>query len=159
MAETLKLSAPWVIYFRELKALFGDDPAINVTYDEDNMIIKLFVVGASKADAIAQLLPTEKTFGNVTVKIAVIPANALGESKMTLFQKAFDGNPAVSYLQSIPGLYNNELHYVVFEPEVVQYYNDSLGDINCIESTLYQDIAKRVFGEQDGIFFCTDKKN
>ena len=160
MAQQLNLYAPWVIYYRELEALFGADPAISITYDNDNRIVKLFVTGEEKAEALSQLLPTEKAFGNVTLKIMVIPANALkAADEFSLFQKAFEGNPAVAYTQSIPGLYTNILNFIVFKPEVVQYHDDSMGDINCLCTTLHQDIAKRIFGERSGIFFCTDKKD
>ena len=51
----------------------------------------------------------------------------------------------------------NDFNFVVFVPEVVQFYNDDLGDINGLCSTLYQDLAKDLFGEEAGIYFCTDK--
>lgn len=40
--------------------------------------------------------------------------------------------------------------------KVVQYFNDDLGDAHGVCSTLYQEIAKDVFGEHEGIFFCTN---
>ena len=46
--------------------------------------------------------------------------------------------------------------YVVFVKEVVQYFNDDLGDANGVCSTLYQDIAKRLFTSTEGVFFCTN---
>ena len=41
----------------------------------------------------------------------------------------------------------------------MQYYNDDLGDAygNC--STLWQDIARRLFEDVLGIFYCTDVKD
>ena len=50
----------------------------------------------------------------------------------------------------------NPITYVVFVNEVVQYFNDDLGDVYGQCSTLYQEIAKDVFGETEGVFFCTD---
>ena len=41
----------------------------------------------------------------------------------------------------------NSFTYVVFEKEVVQYWNDNLGDINGLRSTLYQDLAKEIFAD------------
>jgi hypothetical protein len=48
---------------------------------------------------------------------------------------------------------------VVFVPKVVQYYTDNLGDINGFRTTLYQELAKELFGESEltrGVYFCTD---
>ena len=43
----------------------------------------------------------------------------------------------------------------VFAKEVVQYWNDSLSDPYGKVSTLYQDIAKDIFEDTDGVMFCT----
>lgn len=50
-----------------------------------------------------------------------------------------------------------DLTYVVFEAKVVQFFNDDIGDINGIKSTLYEDIAEEVFEKKEGIYFCTNK--
>lgn len=151
------LSSPWVLYYHELEAFFKEDPHVSVAFDEANYTVKLFVYGDEKADALTQLLPAEKQFGKVTLKIEVVPANMLGASKLELFRKAFEGNTAVSYMKTVDGLYNNKLNFIVFVNKVVQYFTDDLGDINHVRSTLYQDIAKEIFGEHEGIFYCTDK--
>ena len=153
----LNLSSPWVLYYHELEAFFKKDPHVSVVYDAEKNVVKLFVYGDDKAEAIMQLLPSEMQFGNVTLKIEVIPANYLGASKLELFRKALEGNEAVSYMKTVDGLYNNKLNFIVFANEVVQYFTDDLGDINHVRSTLYQDIAKELFGEHEGIFYCTDK--
>ena len=155
MAEKLNLSSPWVIFYRMIQALFGRDPQIKVVFDEDNLVLKLYVANPEKAEAISQLLPTEKVFGNVTLRITVIPANALGVSKIDTFRKAFEGNPAVSEIITLSNISSNDFSYVVFEKEVVQFHDDSLSDPHGTCSTLNQEIAKEVFGQQDGIFFTT----
>jgi len=33
MANVLTLSSPWITYTRKVKALFGDDPEINIVFD------------------------------------------------------------------------------------------------------------------------------
>lgn len=152
----LKLSSPWVTYYNEIKALFGEDPDIRVEYDEDENEVKLFVEDQEKADALSQLLPPAKAFGNVVMKITVIPANRLKESQSVLFEKAFKGNPAFSYMASAESIYCNPITYVVFKNKVVQFWNDNLGDINGNMSTLYQNIASDILGETTNVFFCTD---
>ena len=151
-----KVVSPWVNYYREVEALFGKDPQIKIEFDEDAPEIKMYIDDSEKADAIGQLLPTEKYFGNVLLKITIIPANGLYESQAAKFRKAFEGNPVFVYAQTIEGIFANNINYIVFAKEVVQYYNDDLSDANGVRSTLYQDIAKDVFGERTGIFYCTD---
>ena len=51
-----------------------------------------------------------------------------------------------------------QANYVVFENKVVQFFNDDLSDIHGNKSTLYQEIAKDIFGDCDNIYFCTDTK-
>ena len=65
--EVLKISSPWVLYYRELEVLFGEDPDIHIEYDEDENVITFYVEGTEEADSLTQLLPTEKVFGNVIV--------------------------------------------------------------------------------------------
>lgn len=156
----LKLSSPWVVYYRKLNAFFTYDNEVNVVFDEEILSIKIYVNNDKKAVALSQLLPTEKKFGNVTLHITIIPANnALSLSdgiKETLYADAFEGNPVLSYTRTFKGLYNNDMTYIVFKNEVVQFYTDDLGDINGLESTLYELIAEDVFEKIDGVYYCTD---
>lgn len=155
--EKVKLSPPWMIYFRKLEAFFMKDDDVAVTFDKDNSAIKIYVTGEAKAEAIEKLLPSHKSFGTVLVDIIVYPANTKATSKMSLLKTALEGNKAVSYTRSMSVGSLNDFNFVVFVPEVVQFYNDDLGDINGLCSTLYQDLAKDLFGEEAGIYFCTDK--
>lgn len=158
----MKLSPPWAIFYREIQALFGDDPEIHVVYDEQSEIVKIYVENPEKAEVLSQLLPTKKMFGRVGLDIQVIPADGKKYSTdvpenvdATMFEKAFKGNPALSYAKTFPNLFGAVVTYVVFVPEVVQFFTDDISDINGLRSTLYEDIARDVF---DGIpvNFCTD---
>lgn len=152
--ENMKLSPPWVTFVHEIEALFGEDDEIHILYDQDNNIVKLFVDSVCKADALGQLLPTEKVFGNVTLKIEVVPSNK-EISKTDLFEKAFAGNPVMEFVfTSITPF--GKVNYAVFKNKVVQFFNDQMDDINGNKTTLYQDIAKDVFGTDHDIFYCTE---
>lgn len=149
------VAPPWITYSRRLHKLFELDPEVRVEYvEDDEKAVKLYVESQEKADALSKVLPGSVSFGNVDLKIEVIPAN-VDESPFKMLEKAFKGNPVVSYTETVPA-YGQELNFVVFQPEVVQYRNDNIGDIHGIESTLYQDIAKEVFCEIPGVLFCTD---
>lgn len=157
MSDELQLSAPWMTYYRKVYSIFDEDPEVAVAIgDEDgNKVITILVENGVKADAISQIMPSEVQFGNVSVKVNVIPSND-EPTKESLFRNAFAGNPIVSDIASIEGVFSNPICYVVFEPSIVQFWNDDLGDINGMYTALPQDIAKEVFSEQDGVLFCTD---
>ena len=69
----LKLSPPWSIFYDEIRALFANDPEVNVVMDEDSYTIHVFVNNPEKSAAIAQILEQEKKFGRITLKVQVPP--------------------------------------------------------------------------------------
>lgn len=151
----LNISSPWIEYYRKVEAIFGPDPDVTVKFDNDNYVLRLYVKGQDKADAISYILPTEKVFGNVKVSIIVVPDNDFMNDYLSVYHKAFEGNPIVSYMTSVDKS-EYKMNYIVFENKVVQFYNDDLGDINGLESTLYEDLAKDLFIDRTGVYFCTD---
>lgn len=154
----IRKSAPWVDYYYELEAMFKEDPEVKVVYDEDNYEVKLFVDSMTKANALAELLPMEKKFGNVTMQVVIIPANKkLDGVRAYVWKAVFEGNPIVNKIETVEGIFTNPITYIVFRKDVVQYFNDDLGDYYGQCSTLYQEIAKDIFEEHEGVFFCTDK--
>ena len=153
--ENVGLSSPWIEYYHKINALFKEDDEIECKFDDDSYTLKLYVDNTMKAAALAQLLPPVKEFGSVTVHIDVIPSNGTKPTKIDWLKILFTDNPIVSYFETLE-LFNREVNFVVFKKEVVQYFNDNLGDINGVESTLYQNIAKEVLEADDNTFYCTD---
>lgn len=177
------LTSPWVTYYHKVEALFKNDNDITVVYDEANNNLKIYVAGIegenAKADALTKLLPTEKIFGDVVMPISVIPTNRrldpverryagrncrrgyIGETSCELaeeFRDIFNDNVAFYGAKVISGIFTNDLVYVIFMPEVAQYYSDALDDYKGICSTLYQNLAKDIFIDQENVFFCTAPK-
>ena len=151
-----KLSPPWITFVNEIKALFDEDPDVKIEYDNENYKVNLYVEDNDKAEALDKILPREKMFGSVCLKITVIPANKERENVADLITKAFKGNPAFQRVESVTPAVGGTLNYVLFTKKVVQFYNDDLSSYNGMCSTLYQDIAKDVLTEVDGTFYCTD---
>ena len=150
--------SPWTCYVHQVEAFFEKDDDVTVVYDNDIPKVSLYVKDEKKADALMRLLPPTKNFGNIDLKITVIPANKL-TSNVNLFEDALEGNEAFSRIVTVKDAFmSNPINYILFEKEVVQYPTDDLGDANGLRSTLYQDMAKELFGEYDGIFFCTEKE-
>lgn len=160
----LKMSPPWVTFINEIEALFDGDPQIacNVNNTSSNPSIVLACNNGDKVAALQKLLPTEKQFGNVTLKIEVDGpvSNRAFTSTKELFEVAFNKNPAFSYCvaPTEEGYWFFEFVYVVFKNCVVQFFNDNLNDAHGVVSTLYQDIAAEVFegANLPGVHYCTD---
>lgn len=155
----VRLEPPWETYYKELNILIGEDPQTQVLYDGYEHEIKIYSENEAKSEALFALLPPEKEFGNVTITITVVPANSkkatypIIKTNPELFRDLFKGNPAVDSIERSRGIY--EATYIVFRSVVVQYFNDDIGDIHGNCSTLYQDIAKRIFENHEGVHFCT----
>ncbi len=155
----MKLSPPWVTYANKIEALFKGDDDINIKFDEQNYDLKIFVADAEKAEALAKLLPLQKQFGNVIVKIAVVPPDNEAAEPIEVFRKAFKNNPNVSDIVTEATPFGYNLNFVVFKKEVIQFFNDDTSDLYGVLSTLNENIAREVFGESyDTVYFCTDVK-
>ena len=154
--EKTGISSPWITYVNQVKCLFADDTDVLVEYNDDKKNLVLKVFDSHRADALTQLLPTEKSFGDVTLHISVVPANKETLSFAELVEKAMDGNPHFSQFIKVPMQDGNSFNYLMFEPEVAQYWNDNLADPNGNVSTVYADLAQDVFGVVPGTFFATD---
>ena len=160
----LKLSPPWITYIHKLEALFDGDPliAFNIGQNDEGPYVTLSTSNGDKATALAKLLPAEKTFGNVILKINIDGpfTNRAFTSPRELFDVAFSKNPAYAYSISPTeeGYWFFTMTYVVFKNCVVQFFNDNLNDAHGLISTLYQDIAAEIFEEADltGVYYCTD---
>lgn len=158
MKNGVWLSAPWYTYYHELEALFGQDPEISMDFiDEDvnTYIVTMHVRNEEKAYALMQLLPTVKNFGAIAVRIRVIPANGKAESDYDLLLKALKDNPV--FVKSIEEEVT-DYNYILFKKEVVEFFNDELGDPYGFRFTLFQDIADDVFDGVSGVFFSTDRE-
>lgn len=158
MTGESRIAAPWVRYYREIEAMFAKDPDVAVIYDNNIPEVKLLVETDEKADALAKLLPPVKDFGNINLMITVVPANKPDFPKIELFRKAFKGNAALRDIEIVDGPISNPINFVVFAKEVVQYFVDDAGDLHGLHSTLYEDMARELFSEHEGIFFCTDNE-
>lgn len=158
MTDRLHISPPWISFCRKINAMFKDDPEITIRCIEDPLTIKLYVDNTAKANALTKILPMEKDFGGVKVYIQVIPNNVSSQNPADLFKDAFKDNPVFVDMITVGDVYINPVNYCVFKNEVVQYWDDNLGDPHGRVSTLYQDIADDVFEDKYGVIFCTEYK-
>lgn len=158
----LKLSPPWVLYYKKLNTLFEYDKDVLVIYDEDEMEIKLYCSDNNKSEALSLLLPNTISFGDVELKITVIPSNektnkvkiTINNPETAIYVLFNTNNDYVESVEVIPTPFG-KFTYVIFIKEVVQYFEDDLSDFYGVKSTLCEDIAREIFKDIDGVFFCT----
>lgn len=151
----VKISPPWFSFYRKIDAMFSPDPEITVEYDDKTKHLKLLVDNKEKAEALSKLLPTQRDFGGVTVRIGVYPYNhAVAATDPYLLDAAFKGNPVLSYIyrNEPTALIPTQYTFVVFKKDVVQYFDDDFSSPHGTHSTLYQEIAKEIFDDCPAMF-------
>lgn len=154
---SIGLTTPWGEFYNEVQAFFKLDPEVRVIFNDETKELKLLVENGEKASALDALLPDELPFGNVTVDIKVVPANGVNPTiPRSIYSAAFTNNAAVDDIYTIEGVFDRTLTYIVFRKEVVQYYTDDLGDYYGVRSTLFEDIAREIFTEAEGVFYSTN---
>lgn len=144
------LSAPWTVWFRKLEALFAEDPEVDVSLDAEGREVTVRVGNAVKADALAQLLPDEVTFGGVTLDVVVLPANE-DATDAQLWRWAFDGNPALADVVEAQLPDGSPVTFALFAPVCAQWFADDLTNPYGIQTRTLEDVARDVLSCGDVI--------
>lgn len=171
----INLVAPWDEYYNKMMAFFKEDSDVTVLYDgqeDDTKYIKVLVGNPEKATALEALLNKEEDFGGVKLIVTVVPANDIPQhlarlmsqweedSKYyNLYRSALSGNANFERIHEIKGMLGFDATFVVFNKKVIQYYNDNIGDLNGVMSTLAEYIARDIFVKNSGVFFNTDVRD
>ena len=159
----LRLEAPWYTYQKKVKALFERDPAINVgeiiepEKGEADFVFDIEVLDHDKFQALDRVLPKCVQFGNVILAINLYDEENGTADATELYKTIFKGNPIVKDVILAQDYTGTQHGFVLFQPEVIQFYDDDLNDYNGNWSGLAQDIAREVFCDATahGILFCT----
>ena len=153
-----RLCPPWIEYVSKVKKLFERDKDIKVDYREQDNTLILFADSEIKYEALTHLFPESKDFGGTKLNIMIKPANDSDIDVRSYIKQLFFGNEAVANIEDVPQVMTNPLTYISFKKEVIQFWNDNLGDPHGYKSMLMEDIARDVLEYQDGILFCTDSE-
>lgn len=163
-AQKTGIIAPWIEYQKRVKALFGRDPEIIVgeVYEPDgnevDYAFDIEVRNHRKFEALDAVLPAIREFGNVTLGIQIFDEENIGgtDDIAAIYQTLFRDNPIVQDVKIVVDQFCIRHAYVLFAPEVIQYYRDEMTDYNGLFSGLAQDIAKEIFEDKTGnVHFCT----
>jgi hypothetical protein len=152
--------SPWQSYFHKLVNLFSGDPGIEVKQSGDGADIHFYFQDEQKMEALNRILGPKAVFGNFVVSHHYHLPNAMvAPAAQEDYKVLFEGNHNVSRVVEGGNPVIGKRTYVVFKPEVVQWFDDNLMDVNGNRSTLMEDIAREVFdqGFQQGASFCTEK--
>jgi hypothetical protein len=157
------LDAPWVTWCKELKALFDRDDDITVSeiYEPENGLdtdyaVAVMVRKHEKFLALDRLLPRMKMFGNVSLGIDLYDEENKEVDVAALFKTLFAGNPIFDSVQTNPDPAGVDWNYVLFKPDVIQFFDDDLTDYNGNWNGLAEELALDIFGENSrGVNFCT----
>lgn len=159
----LKLSAPWEIYCRKVQALFSKDPEIavsDITQRGGTRVMTIQTCNMDKYNALMQVLPTVKYFGDAALQIDIRVPNEdeFKPDLQNLMEDLFDGNEAVDRVVTSLDPFGSTQTYVMFKPEIVQFFNDNIRDYNGICTTVAEDLARDVL-EKDAeqVNFCTTR--
>ena len=163
----VSLEAPWQTFAKKLKALFERDPQIKVSdvyeIDDDDVQygIDIEIRNSEKYKALDRVLPSVKSFGGVSLAITLYDEENAGlNSDAALYETIFNGNPILKEVKDVVDHTGSHIGYVVFNPEVIQFFDDDLSSYNGKWSGLAQDIAKDVFDNDfRGVYFCTADVN
>lgn len=158
----LNLSAPWEIYCRKVQALFSKDPEIvvsDITQRGGTRVMTIRTCDMGKYNALMQVFPTVKYFGDAALQIDIpAPESKFEQDLFDIMQDLFDGNDAVDKVCVSLDPFGNEQTYVMFKPEVVQFFNDNIRDYNGICTTVAENLARDVLEEDaEHVNFCTTR--
>lgn len=157
-ALALSLSPPWYTFATQVKVTFGADPIVSVGPLVPGYSLTVTVDNEAKATAIASILTTSKSFGNVNVAVNVVcngnfvPSVPLDASSVEqVIFTALNGNPLYSGIVSRSGFRIRT--FVLFKPVVLQYFNDNFADPFGKQNMVAADVWKEVlrFGNLAGI--------
>lgn len=162
----VKLSPPWDIWHKKIKALFENDPDIvvgDLFEPDDDYIDYAFDIEISNHEkyiALDRVLPNVKTFGNVVLSINMYDEeNENATTGLDIYKKIFEGNPIVKDIKDVVDKTGSHHVFVRFQPEVVQFFDDNISDYSGNWSGLAAEIADEVFeSDNRGVYFCTADK-
>ncbi len=162
MTKKSGIQEPWVTTYNKIYALFGNDLDLTISNLNErtpgNYVIIISSQNNAKLESIKKILKNHFDFGNVTLDIEFIPENDDEKITDSDFRNAFNCNENLAEVRSIETPDGFHRTYVVFEKEVVQFYNDDLTDLYGNYNGLMEDIARELFNEVDAsISYCTNE--
>jgi hypothetical protein len=136
-----QLSPPWYTFWNQVNSALGNDPDITVgplNTGSNPYGIAVNVSGSDKARALATIVQSQQTFGNVVVQVQIFYqgqqaapiAITSAQQLVQVVQMALGGNGWFVEVQSRPltPISKAQVIFPIFQKSVIQFYNDDLSD-------------------------------
>ena len=157
--QNLHLSAPWHTYRNMLAHMFSLDEDItvgNITGEGDALSLRIDVLNnRGKCEALNQLLKKTVAFGSVTLTISVENSFSNSDSAADIAKTALAYNRLVKDIVVKKDMTGTDHTFVVFYPEVIQFFNDDLTDYCGNFNALAEDVAREIFNTDICANYCT----
>ena len=159
ITNTITLSAPWDIYRKKLLALFDKDEDIEVKGVTNDYELHIVSSNIRKFNALRNLLPPIKTFGNVTLRIIIDYKEEQAFNYRQAIKDLFNDNGRVTQIVDVKDPASISHVFVLFKPEVIQFFSDNMFDYNGLWSGLAQDLCTEIFegAQTNCVHFSTDR--
>lgn len=159
MNKNVAISSPWYQHFHKIKALFSQDPEVQIDDDmtpiEDGKIYKFSINSDNegKLAAIKKLVGTMVTFPNDIVIVIEYGT----ESKVTAdtWKQAFEGNPIFKDVVSVDDQFGTTHDFAVFKKTILSFYNDILYDYKGFDHYVAADVAREIV-KNPNMYICTE---
>jgi len=154
------LQSPWVTTYNKIKALFERDDDLEITGitndGEGVYTFSIISANSTKLNSIERILKNEFVFGNVKLVVKFVYENKVDAVTAADFKNAFNGNNVLRKVETVDTVLANDVNYVIFSKEIVQFFNDDIGDYFGNYNGLFEDIARECFKEEIRANYCTD---
>jgi len=155
------ISSPWIETYKKIKALFETDEELEITdcqqlIGANNYAFSIGSRNTAKLKALEKILKSEYVFGNIKLFVNFEYQENLEAVTDMDYKTAFTGNGVLSDIQVSTNPIVDGTTFVLFAPEVIQFFNDDLGDYDGNFNGLAEDIAREIFKEQPNVKFSTD---
>lgn len=159
--ETVKMSPPWDGYMNMLASFFRGDDRIRVGCGTDKRVGTVAVFDSKMYAALEQVLKTRVRFGNVVLRINIVPADGLKAFKgemtdLEALRCVLSKNPAFAKFVSRKTELGNFV-YCMFKPVVLMWHNDNPASPYKQTASVYETAALEVFkSAKIGISYATE---
>ena len=157
----VELSAPWETIQHEVNHLLGPDPEVHVTEvvegEGGNYSFDVCSKNGKKIAALEKVIKNVFKLGNITLTVNFVHERDEEDVTAQDFIDAFEGNSNfVTVEETSKGLFQ-DLVYVIFAKEVLQFFNDQLDDIYGNRNIIVADAANDVCNKskEGQMYFCT----
>ena len=164
MSAEVKLSAPWVTYFKMVYNVLTGDPEISmptVIEDEGDGVYSFYIESpnSTKIIALSKVLKNEIVMGNITVKVQYRCTNdayieLLNEDIFASdYEDAFSGNKYFVKIESVKSPVGS-FDYAVFTRDIISFFNDDMTDYHANAHYIVADIIKQIT-DPSNVMPCT----